>query len=75
MPAKLVGKERKRQRRERVKLLTANMTTYAYAMMGSALIDPVLKASGLRTANLVMVAAAIALHGLAAYLAPEGEKP
>lgn len=58
-----------------MKLLTANMTTYGYALLGSALVDPVLRTSGLRPANLVMVAAALALHGIAGYLVPEGEKP
>jgi len=32
--------ERLRRRRERMKLLTTNLTTYGYALSGSAFIDP-----------------------------------
>lgn len=48
-----------------MKLLTANMTTYGYALLGSALVDPVIKTAGLRPANLMMVVAALALHAIA----------
>lgn len=58
-----------------MKLLTANMTTYGYALVGSALVDPVLKSEGLRPLNLFMITAAFALHVFANYLVPEGERP
>ncbi len=58
-----------------MKLLTANMTTYGYALAGSAFIDPVLKTEGLRPTNLVLFGAALVLHVLASYIAPEGESP
>jgi len=75
MPVKLNIAERKRRWRERMKLLTANMTTYGYALTASALLDPVLKTVGLKPLNFIMIVAALALHGLAGYLVPEGEKP
>lgn len=75
MRARLSLVERERRRRERFKLLAANMTTYGYALAGSALIDPVLKTAGLRPVNFTMIAAALALHCIASYLVPEGEKP
>ncbi|MCF8506428.1 MAG: hypothetical protein K9G59_16070 [Caulobacter sp.] len=58
-----------------MKLLTANMTTYGYALLGSALIDPAIKTAGLKPLNFAMIAAALALHVFAGYLVPEGEKP
>lgn len=58
-----------------MKLLTSNMTTYAYAFAGSAFIDPVLKVDGLRPVNMILIAGGIALHCVAGYLVPEGEKP
>lgn len=58
-----------------MKLLTANMTTYGYALMGSALLDPVLKTAGFGPLNFIMITAALALHVFAGYLVPEGEKP
>jgi hypothetical protein len=75
MRAKFSLEERKRRRRERMKLLTTNMTTYGYAFAGSAFIDPVLKADGLHQANLILMAGGLALHCVANYLVPEGEKP
>ncbi len=75
MPAQLSLAERKRRRRERIKLFAANMTTYGYAFTGAAFIDPVLTAEGLRPANLILMAGGLALHCVAGYLAPEGEKP
>ena len=67
--------ERKRRRRERFKLLAANMTAYGYAFTGSAFIDPVLNANGLRPVNGILMAGGLALHCFASYLVPEGEKP
>ena len=58
-----------------MKLLTTNMTTYGYALTGSALLDPALKTAGLRPLNFIMIGAALALHVIAGYLVPEGEKP
>jgi hypothetical protein len=75
MRARLSLTERLRRKRERMKLLTANMTTYGYALAGSAFIDPVLKTEGLRAANLILMASGLALHCIAGYIVPEGEKP
>lgn len=75
MRARLSLVERKRRRRERFKLLAANMTTYGYAFAGSAFIDPVLNANGLRSVNVILMAGGLALHCVAIYLVPEGEKP
>ena len=58
-----------------MKLLTANMTAYGYALIGSALVDPALKTAGLKPLNFIMITAALALHVFAGYLVPEGEKP
>ncbi|MDP1737655.1 MAG: hypothetical protein Q8L23_09460 [Caulobacter sp.] len=58
-----------------MKLLTANMTTYGYALLGSAMIDPAIKTAGLKPLNFIMITAALALHVFAGYLVPEGEKP
>lgn len=65
--------ERKRRRRERMKLLTGNMTTYGYAFAGSALIDPLLRTEGLRPVNFILIGAALVLHVIASDIAPEGE--
>ena len=75
MRARLSLVERKRRWRERMKLLTANMTAYGYALTGSALLDPVFKTAGFKPLNFVMITAALALHVVAGYLVPEGEKP
>lgn len=75
MRARLSLTERLRRKRERMKLLTANMTTYGCALAGSAFIEPVLKTEGLRAANLILMASGLALHCIAGYIVPEGEKP
>jgi hypothetical protein len=75
MRVRLSLEERKRRLRERMKLLTANMTTYGYALLGSAMIDPAIKTAGLKPLNFIMITAALALHVFAGYLVPEGEKP
>lgn len=75
MRARLSLVERKRRRRERFKLLAANMTTYGYAFAGSAFIDPILNVDSLRPVNVVLMAGGLALHCVASYLVPEGEKP
>ena len=67
--------ERTHRARERYKLLIANMTTYGYALFGSAFVDPLTQASALKPVNGLIMAMALALHALAYYLAPRGEKP
>ena len=75
MRARLSLVERKRRWRERVKLLASNMTAHGYALTGSALLDPVLKTAGLKPLNFIMITAALALHVLAGYIVPQGERP
>lgn len=75
MRARLSLEERKRRRRERLKLLTANMATYGYAIGGSAFVDPFLRGEPMGAVNILMASFALALHTIANYVVPEGERP
>jgi hypothetical protein len=58
----------------RLKLLTANLTNYAYATMGAAFIEPYIKGAGFKTASYVGIVVGLVFHSLSWYAAPCGEK-
>ncbi|WP_269713960.1 hypothetical protein [Caulobacter sp. NIBR2454] len=60
--------------RARLKLLTGNFTTYAYALTGAALVEPYIKGEAFNWANVLAISVAVAMHALAWYIAPRGEK-
>jgi hypothetical protein len=60
--------------RVRLKLFTANLTTYAYAIMGASFIEAYVKGAGFKTASYVCIGLALVFHTLAWYIAPRGEQ-
>lgn len=58
----------------RLKLLTTNLTTYAYAIMGASFVEAYIKGAGFKTASYVCIGLALVFHTVAWYVAPHGEK-
>ncbi len=58
----------------RIKLFATNLTTYGYAIMGAAFIEPYIKGMGFKGASYVGIGLALVFHALAWYSAPYGEK-
>lgn len=58
----------------RLKLFATNLTTYAYAIMGAAFVEPYVKGAGFKPSSYVGIAVALVFHTLAWYATPYGEK-
>jgi hypothetical protein len=58
----------------RLKLFATNLTTYAYAIMGAAFIEPYIKGARFKAASYVGIGLALVFHTVAWYAAPYGEK-
>ncbi len=65
--------EKARAERVRTKLFGSMLAAYGYALLGSALWDPLAKGGLFTSRSLVAAAMGVAMHGLALYIAPKGE--
>ncbi len=65
--------ERARRWRVRIKLLGTLLATYGYAILAGAAWEPLTKGQPFTTAKVVLAGAAVAMHVLALYIAPDGE--
>ncbi|MGR4866444.1 hypothetical protein [Caulobacter sp. LARHSG274] len=73
MPRLIRSAEQEAHLKVRLKLLTANLTTYAYAIVGASFVEPYIKGAGFKAASYVGMVLALVLHVLAWYVAPHGE--
>lgn len=73
MPRLMPRAEQEAHLKVRLKLLTANLTTYAYAIVGASFVEPYIKGVGFKAASYVGMVLALVLHLLAWYVAPHGE--
>jgi len=65
--------ERARARRVRIKLLSTMLATYGYAILAGAAWDPLTKGQPFTAPKVILALLAVAMHGLALYIAPDGE--
>jgi hypothetical protein len=64
---------RARRARARMKLIVTLMIAYGYAMLGAALWQPLSSGAQLDVVNAAVALAGLAMHGVAVYVAPDGE--
>jgi hypothetical protein len=65
--------ERARRERIPIKLLTTMLTAYGYALLAGAAWEPLTHDLALTSGNIILALTALVFHGLALYVAPEGE--
>lgn len=60
--------------RARTKLLSTMLTTYGYAIVLAAVLEPFTSKSTTSAANVLLALIGLACHGIALYISPRGEK-
>ncbi|MBL8552387.1 MAG: hypothetical protein JNJ73_20525 [Hyphomonadaceae bacterium] len=69
----LAPEERSRRVRIRIKLVTAILLAYGYALLGGALWEPLSSGSGFQPHHILLALVGLAMHGAAIYISPKGE--
>lgn len=64
---------RAHRRRVRTKLFNSMLVAYGYALLAGALWEPLTKGQPFTPAKIGLTALALAMHGFALYIAPDGE--
>ena len=67
------GDERERKSRVRTKQFAAILTTYGYALLGGAALEPLTKHQPMSPLNFLLGFLGMAIQGWALYIGPRGE--